>query len=226
MTVLKIRLTILLTLLGFSASAQYNTLSEWYVGASAGASASTMTLVPKYVDKMYALGKNGGLTLRYISENHFGFQLECNYLEAGWLEDYYNHKKAADFSYSRRMSFIEVPFMMHAYLPVQSTHFFFNFGPTFSYLLSESETDKSPINFPQNGKPVERPFQYGVVGGGGLEVHIGPTVLGLDGRYHYHLSNLFNDAIGEDFVTSNLQVITLNLYVMFQLSGNKGKNRF
>jgi hypothetical protein len=207
------------SLLSFSLAAQYNTRNEWYVGPSAGASASIVTLVPKYVDKMYDLGKNGGLAVRYISEDHFGFQLECNYVEEGWLEDYFAHKTAADFSYRRSMRFIEVPFLMHAYTALNSTRFFLNVGPKFSYLLSESETDRSPVTYPQIGKLVESPFQYGVLGGAGLEFHLGPTVLGLEGRYCYNLSNLFKDAIGEDFVTSNLQVITLNAYLLFQLSG-------
>lgn len=217
----KILFAALFPLFSLSLSAQYNTLSEWYVGPSAGASASTMTLVPKYVDKMYSLGKNGGLTLRYISENHFGFQLECNYMEAGWMEDYFGQKNAANYSYRRRMNFVEVPFLMHAYTAIGAARFFLNIGPKFSYLLSESEVDRSPVAYPQIGKLVERPFQYGVLGGGGFEVHLGPTVLGLEGRYCYNLSNIFNDAIGEDFVTSDLQVITLNLYLLFQLSGNK-----
>lgn len=217
----KILFTSLFSLVSLGLSAQYNTLNEWYVGPSAGATASTITLVPKYVDKMYALGKNAGLTVRYISEGHFGLQMECNLAEEGWLEDAFNKKTAASYSYSRRMSFVEMPILMHAYTAVNSTRFFLNIGPKFSYLLSESETDRSPVIYPQIGKATERPFQYGVLGGAGLEVHLGPTVLGLEGRYCYNLSNIFKDAIGEDLVTSNLQVITLNLYFLFQLTGNK-----
>jgi len=217
----KILFTGLFSLLSLALSAQYNTLSEWYIGPSAGASASIVTLEPKYVDKMYSLGKTGGLTLRYISENHFGVQLEFNYLESGWKEDAFRHKKAADYSYSRQLNFVEVPFLMHTYTSIGATRFFLNVGPKISYLLSESEVDRSPTPYLQIGKLVERPFQYGILGGGGLEVHLGPTVLGLEGRYCYNFSNLFNDAVGQDFVTSNLQVITLNLYFLFQLTGNK-----
>jgi hypothetical protein len=203
-----------------TAFAQYNTLSEWYIGPSAGASASTITMVPRKVDKLYTIGKTAGFTVRYVSEPHFGFQMECNYLESGWKEDYYGHKTLADFTYSRQLNFIEVPFLMHAYTSLNAVHFFLNIGPKFSYLISESEVNISPVVYPQHGKLVERPFQYGVLGGGGLEVHIGPAVLGLEGRYCYNLSNLYNDAIGEEFVTSDLQVVTLNLYLLFQLSGN------
>ncbi len=217
----KLQFTALLSIVSLSLSAQYNTLSEWYVGPSAGASASTITLVPKYVDKMYSLGKNGGLTLRYISESHFGFQLECNYLESGWLEDELGYKDSKQYSYSRKLHFMEVPFLMHTYTSVGAARFFLNIGPKFSYLLSESESNRATFPLLDHGKLVERPFQYGVLGGGGFEVHLGPTVLGLEGRYCYNLSNIFNDAIGQDFVTSDLQVITLNMYLLFQLSGRK-----
>ena len=217
----KILFTGLFSFVSLSLAAQYNTLSEWYIGPSVGASASTITLVPKYVDMMYSLGKNGGLTLRYISENHFGFQLECNYLESGWKEDYFGQKNAANYSYWRQMNFIEVPFLMHAYTAIGAARFFLNIGPKFSYLLSESEVDRSPVTYAEIGKLVQRPFQYGVLGGGGFEVHLGPAVMGLEGRYCYNLSNLFNDAIGEPIVTSDLQVITLNMYLLFQLSGRK-----
>lgn len=217
----RIQLTVLFSILTLSVSAQYNTLNELYVGPSAGASASTITLVPNYVDKMYSIGKNGGLTLRYISENHFGIQVECNYLESGWLEDQLGYKDPATYSYSRKMTFVEMPLLMHTYTSMGAARFFLNIGPKFSYLLSESESNRALVPLLDHGKQVERPFQYGVLGGGGFEVHIGPTVVGLEGRYCYNLSNIFKDAIGENFVTSDLQVITLNLYLLFQLSGKK-----
>ena len=147
----KILLSSLLALGSLTLSAQYNTLSEWYVGPSAGASASTITLVPKYVDKMYSLGKNGGLTLRYISENHFGFQLECNYVEEGWLEDY-NGTKSARQLFVRSSHELCGSSLFDAWPTLLPTppRFFFNIGPKFSYLLSESETDRNTGCLPPN----------------------------------------------------------------------------
>jgi hypothetical protein len=213
----KIFLSGLLCLSSLPLSAQYNTLNEWYVGPSAGACASIVTLVPKTVDKFYTLGRTAGLTLRYVSEEHFGFQLECNYLEAGWKEDYYGNKVWSDYTYSRQLKFVEVPFLMHMYTKAGAFRFFLNIGPQFSYLLSESEENLSPVVMTQHGKLVEKPFQYGALGGGGLEVRLGKIALGLEGRYSYYTSNLFQDAIGEDFVTSDLQVVKLNAYLLYQL---------
>lgn len=205
--------------------AQYNTLSELYVGPSAGVTMSTITLVPKLVDKMFIDGKTAGISARYVSENHFGFQIELNYFEAGWKEDYYGLKKSSDYSYLRKLNFIEVPFLMHAYTGTKISRVFINVGPKFSYLYSESEilrdqTEESGML--QHGKSVETPFQYGIIGGAGIEFHLKRSVLGLEGRYCYMLSNLFNDTVDPDnFSASNLQTISVNLYYYFQLSKKK-----
>jgi len=157
----KTLLTGLLTLSSVVLSAQYNTLSEWYVGPSRGATMSTVTLVPKLVDKLYSMGESVGISTRYISENHFGFQLDLNYFEAGWKEDLYGTKKASDYSYARNLEFVEIPFLMHAYTGSKAFRMFLNIGPKLSYLLSESEkmidltSDNEMI---QHGKSVENPF--------------------------------------------------------------------
>lgn len=204
-------------------SAQYNTLSEWYVGPSAGATASTITLVPKMVDKLYSLGKTGGISTRYISEEHFGFQIDLNYFESGWKE--YIKGSGQTYNYSRQLNFVEVPFLMHAYTSAGSTRFFLNIGPKFCYLLSEKEEVLDNSNdMPQHGKLVESPFQYGILGGAGFEVHLKRSVIGLEGRYCYMLSNIFDDTIDSDnFATSSLQTVSLNLYYYFQIGGYNKK---
>ena len=205
-------------------SAQYNTLSEWYIGPSAGATMSTINLVPKLVDKFYAIGKIGGISTRYISEEHFGFQIDLNYFEAGWKEDLLGLKKTSEYSYARTLKFVEVPFLMHAYTGTKSVRLFLNIGPKFSYLLSESEEIRNTTtenNMIQHGKLVENPFQYGILGGAGLELHIKRSVIGLEGRYCYSLSNIFNDAVGQDFTSSSLQTISLNVCYYFQVGGYK-----
>ncbi len=213
----------LIALLAIPVSAQYNTKNEWYIGPTVGATASTVTLVPKMVDKFYSMGRNGGLAVRYVSEDHFGIQAELKYSEAGWKEDYYQSKKWSEYTYSRNLRFVELPILSHLYVATGSTRFFVNAGADFTYLLAESEENRSPEVLWQHGKKVETFFQYGIIGGVGLEFKAGKSVVGLEGRYCYDFSNLFEDAIGNDFVNSNLQVVSLNLYVLFQLTGSKTK---
>jgi hypothetical protein len=191
---------------------------------------STISLVPTYVKNLYTIRKSGGISTRYISENHFGFQIDLNYFESGWKEQEQSSAGTSEaFSYTRNLNFIEVPFLMHMYTTAQSTRFFVNIGPKFSYLLSENEKlmDNNPTSttytYLEHGKLVERPFQYGLLGGVGLEVHLKRSVLGIEGRYCYSLSNLFNDAVDDDFNTSNLQAVSLNLYYYFQVGGYNKK---
>jgi hypothetical protein len=207
---------ILFIMLFSTAHAQYNTRDEWYIGATGGASLSTITLVPKLVDKMYLFGKTGGLTLRYVTEDHFGIQAELNYLETGWKEDLEGLGMNA--SYIRNLRFAEVPILVHAYNTSGLFHFTLNAGSMFSYLLSENETiiDASET-FTDHGKWVEHPLQYGLQGGVGIEAHLGKIVFGLDGRYRFNLSDIFNNAVGDDFSTSSLQTITLNAYLLVKI---------
>jgi len=219
MNVYKTLFTSILVFLCTAVSAQYNTLSEWYVGPSAGVTMSTITLVPKLVDKLYSIGKTAGFSTRYISEKHYGFQMDLQYFEAGWKEDYNGTGNSSDFSYSRKVNFVEMPLLMHTYTTAGPARFFINLGPKFSYLLSEKEVNLSPVAYPEHGKLIEHPFQYGLLGGGGLEIHFKRSVIGLEGRYCYTLSNLFKDAVGDDFTASSLQTMSINMYYYFQLGG-------
>jgi hypothetical protein len=202
------------------AAAQYNTINEWYVGIQGGATASTIILVPKLVDKFYSMGQTGGLILRHLSEQHFGLQVECNYLLAGWKEDYYGNKIWKDYTYSRQFGFVEVPVLAHLYAKSGAARFFLQFGPSFSYYVEGTDVveNRSPEVLLQHEKSIESPFQYGLTGGLGLEFKMGRSQVGLEGRYTYNLTNIFKDQVGEDFANSNLQVISLRMHVLLNLS--------
>lgn len=209
-------LLVCLAIPAVSAHAQYNTRNEWYLGPNAGASLSNVTLVPKLVDKLFTMSNIGGLTLRYVSENHFGLQTELNLLQTGWEED--EQGMGQQFSYKRTINLVDLPFMLHAYTGDKSFRAFLNLGSRFNYVLSEKETTTpGTTHLTQHGKAVEKPFQYGIVGGGGVEYHLKRLVIGFDGRYTYYVSNLFSDAVGDDFSASNLQLVTLNAYLLFRV---------
>ncbi len=197
-------------------SAQYNTLSEWYIGFSGGKTVSTLTLVPKLVDKVFALNNDAGFTIRYISEEHFGLQAEANYFQSGWKEDLSG--TGLTYSYERKLNLVQVPLLLHAFAGSKNTRYFLNIGPQLGFLIGESENiiDNSKV-FEQHGKSVENNFQYGIVAGAGLEFHLWKTVLGVEGRYCYQFSNIFNDEIGSYFNTSSIQAISINAHLLFRL---------
>lgn len=214
-----LRYKLLLPLMALSLTvvqAQYNTKNEWYVGVAGGASLSNVTLVPKLVDKQFAIGNTAGLSIRYISEPHFGLQAEVNYLDAGWQED--QEGSTQPFSYQRQVKMVDVPLLLHAYTGDHIFRGILNVGPRFSYVLSEEETFvDGATRLLHHGKAIESPFQYGLVGGGGFELHLKRLVIGVEGRYTYFLSNLFADAVSDDFNTSSLQVVTINAFIQIQL---------
>jgi hypothetical protein len=143
-------------------------------------------------------------------------QTELSLVQSGWEED--EQGFGQNFSYRRTLNLIDVPFMLHAYTGNKTFRTFLNVGARFNYLLSENEqTAAGTTPLIQHGKTVENPFQYGLSGGAGAEIHLKRLVIGLDGRYTYYMSNLFSDVVGDDFNTSNLQLITLNAYVLFRI---------
>ena len=189
-------------------------LPELYLGAGGGATMSTITLVPQYLDKNYLFAANAGLSMRYMSEKHFGIQLELNYFQSGWKDDF---GYGSTNSYRREMSFIELPFLMHARIASKSIGFYLNLGPKFSFFLSESEYLDSDLSYAYHNKAAETPFQWGILGGGGFEVILKQQRFGLEARYYFGLSDIFSNAVVDDFVSSNLQQISLNLMYYFRL---------
>lgn len=197
---------------------QYNLLSrsELYVGMAAGPTFSTASMVPLYVDKTYRQGLEGGLMLRYITEKYFGIETGLSYSQSGWKDDY--GYMAAD-AYERCLSFVELPFLMHAWLPSGRARFFLDAGPKIGWFISEEENiqNVSGTTWPYYNKATETYFQWGLQGKAGFEFHLGRVVLGLEGGYYYGLSDIFSNAVTDPFVSSNLQQISARLLLLYRL---------
>lgn len=214
----RIFLTVLFLSAAVLSQAQYKAITpELYFGADGGATLSTITTVRAYTDKGFHQGVSGGLKLRYIAEKNFGLECGLRYTQSGWSDDY---GYLATDSYERSMSFLEIPFLLHTYLEGGRSRYFLNAGPKLGYFLSESEEINSSLtaaDVPYYHKATERRLQYGIMGSLGFEFHLGRTVAGLEGGYYYGLSDIFENAVTADFVTSDLQAIHLNLFLLFQV---------
>ncbi|MDH8701289.1 hypothetical protein M2138_000630 [Dysgonomonadaceae bacterium PH5-43] len=178
----------------------------------------------------------GGITVRYISEKNFGLQAELNYSLRGWKErtDSLHVNK-----YTRSVGYLELPLMTHIYFNI-SKRFrgVFNIGPQIGYYLGEATKEKvlyppnSSVQFLENGnvivssknnnveendapsyyyQDIQRKFDYGIVGGGGLELQTGIGNFILEGRYYFGLSDIFNNKRSDYFQTSSNQVISIKL---------------
>ena len=185
---------------------------EWMFGGNAGATFSKIRFTPNVPQDML-LQATGGLTVRYISEKHFGLQLELNYAQRGWKETVDTVVRLNE--YSRRIDYLELPLMTHIYFNMgKHSRLIFNLGPQIGFQIGEKELSRK-INT-SNGsliydQRVQRKFDYGIAGGGGVEIRTGIGCFVLEGRYYFGLSDAFNNTRGDDTQSSGNQVTTIKL---------------
>ena len=167
---------------------------------------------------------SGGITVRYISENHFGIQAELNYSQRGWKEqtDTVNLNK-----YTRSIAYLELPVMTHIYFSLaKHVRLFFNLGPQINFYLGEKEIDRDIVDDKLDTNPrqttsyydisVQHSFDYGLKGAMGLEFRTKAGSFILDGRYYYGLSDVFNSTRSDWFQSSHNQVLGVNLTYLFR----------
>ncbi|MDR0413013.1 MAG: PorT family protein [Dysgonamonadaceae bacterium] len=190
---------------------------EWAFGINGGVTLSEMRFYPNIPQELL-LQQEGGISLRYLSEKHFGIQCELNYSLRGWKEQ---TDTIAHFNrYARSVAYLELPLMTHLYFNLgKRARLVFNIGPQVGYNLSE-KTLKKEIS-PNSGEyayynqPVQRKFDYGIAGGMGLEIRTGAGSLVLEGRYYFGLSDVFNNSRADYLQASSHRVIGIKLTYLY-----------
>ena len=191
------------------------------VGVAGGLNLSQMDLQPQ-VRQTLLKGINGGISARYTSEKYFSMicaaQMEINFSQRGWEEEFDNE---LPYSYSRTLNYIEIPFMAHLSWGKEprGLQFFINLGPQIGFLIGDSEEyggGLTPEERPESirpiyGKEADKNFDYGIVGGAGLELKTKAGNFFIEGRYYYGLSDIFNNSKIDDFGRSANQVISIRL---------------
>ncbi|HBG39933.1 MAG TPA: hypothetical protein DDZ96_12020 [Porphyromonadaceae bacterium] len=226
------RYALIVFLIGLNLSVMYGQANkfkgEFYVGAGAGALVSSVSFSPG-VAQSFHLGMHAGIAAKYISEEHLGVIAEINFAQRGWKEDY---DAETGFSYNRTMNYVEIPFLWHVYFG-NKVRFIFNAGPQVSILFNHSssmsealaadvETQKkaNPDNAfigLQYADPESR-FDYGLIGGVGLELRTGIGDFDLEGRYYFGLADFFRyESRKTDFSRAAHRVIEAKLtyYIKF-----------
>lgn len=200
------------------------------IGVNGGMNMSSVSFDPK-IKQNSLNGMAGGITLRYMSEKYFkmmcGVQIELNYSQRGWdekIEDDTNN------TYSRVMNYIEVPFLAHLAFGKDSRtrgmKFFVNLGPQISFFLSEKEkksanwdTSNRPNGvIEQYGKMTENKFDYGLLGGGGLELSTGIGHFLLEGRYYFGLGDFYKSTKKDYFGRSAHSYMGVRLTYLFDIT--------
>lgn len=215
----------LLTGLSLPASAQLGEpRNNFAVGFNAGANYNNISFQPT-IKQNGLLGITGGLTARYISEKYFamicGVQAELNYSQRGWDEKFEDLND--DRVYSREMTYVEIPFLAHlAFGRDRGAQFFINLGPQIGFMLSDKEkregtwTD-AQLTQEQYGKSIENKFDYGIVGGAGLEIRTKAGNFLLEGRYYFGLADFYNSTKKDYFSKSAHTTISARISYLFDI---------
>ncbi|MDR1783591.1 MAG: PorT family protein [Dysgonamonadaceae bacterium] len=211
----------LLLISGISLQAQKTEFTpEWSFGVNGGITMSKIGFNSQIrVPQDYLMQYSGGLTVRYISENHVGIQGEINYSLRGWAEkiDTLHFNK-----YSRSVAYIEIPLLTHIYFDMgKRARVIFNLGPQVGFQIGEEELERKIVDESAEtgyyAVPVQRKFDYGLKGGAGLEFRTGVGSFILDGNYYFGLSDIFNNSRSDYFQASANRVIGLRMTYLFRL---------
>ncbi|MFP4025591.1 MAG: porin family protein [Thiohalospira sp.] len=160
------------------------------------------------------LGYNGGFVFKYKNEKFFALQVELNYSEKGWLEEF----DTIPNTYQRNLNYIELPFMTHVYFGKQALQFYVNLGSSVGYLVNEKEIKE--INDELYAREyyetvIENKFDFNVLAELGitLDTNIGEFQAGF--RYAMTLTDIFKYTSDSFFEESQNQVISFSLNYYF-----------
>lgn len=195
---------------------------ELYLGVGGGPLFSKVDFVPG-VPLTFKQGVFGGISAKYISEKHLGVIMEINYAQRGWKEDF---DPSTDFSYSRTLNYIEIPFMTHVYAG-RKTRFIVNAGPQISLLVGDNQKMSQALSDNVDARRADDPeaeigmqyegvyelkrIDYGIVAGIGMEFKTGIGDFDLEGRYYFGLGDIFTSRRSAYFSRSASRVIEAKL---------------
>lgn len=209
----------------YSLSAQRREIfkNQLYLGLGGGGASVKMDFVP-HLPQELKIGYQGGVAAKYISEKNLGLIVELNYSQRGWAEEYEidpDSELDLDYSYSRNLNYLEIPFLTHLYFG-KRFRFIFNLGPQISLLLNDkqiigetlADNESLLANSVQYSPITEmRRFDYGLLGGVGVELNLGIGTFDLEGRYYFGLGDLFENRRSENafFARSAHRIIEAKL---------------
>ena len=206
------------------------------VGINGGVALNSISFEPN-INQSQHVAPTVGLTFRVMSEKYFSalcaLQIELNYTRLGWKENVIDaESNPLPDTYRRDMDYVQLPFLARLGWgrEARGFQFFFLLGPQVGFLLGEktSRSASWTLNaegeparpggvFQQYDMPATRKFEYGITGGGGVELS---TRLGhflVEGRYYYGLSDIYGNAKADVFSRSNHGTIFAKVSYLFNL---------
>lgn len=196
------------------------------IGGRAGMSLAQMSFSPS-VKQLWNRGTAGAVTFRYTEEKLFGLIAEVGWVQRGWKENFEEHP----FSYSRSLTYLNVPLLTQIYFGSRRFKAFINLGPQFCYLIGSSISadfdyrNTSQIsNFPRNRQTeqlyteVKNKFDYGICASVGGEFYVQPRhSMLVEARFYYGLGNIYPAAKADTFSASRNMSIEVTLGYFFRI---------
>lgn len=158
-----------------------------------------------------------------------GLILEMNFIQRGWTEEY---KNDPEYSYTRSLNYLEMPFMTHIYFG-NNSRFIFNIGPQISYLLNESSSMSDALaDYVEQQRSIEEnsfaipeeryedashKFDYGIVAGIGLALKTGIGDFDLEGRYYFGLGDILSNRRKDYYSRSAHRIVEAKLTYYLKL---------
>nr|MBP7471382.1 PorT family protein [Prevotella sp.] len=226
--------------------------NDFAVGVNGGYIMSSVGFTPDVSQGKHG-GITGGLSVRYTCEKYFSticsLYAEINYASLGWKENITDMKDAQavnvqtgkGMDYSRSVNYVQIPLFAHLAWGREKNglNFFFNIGPQFGYMISESTNCNFDVNkeiqnitdgtstrsntvMAQDTMKVENKFDYGIAGGIGLECSV--PKMGhflVEARYYYGLGNIYGNSKLDYFGKSNYGNIVIKAAYLFDLANTK-----
>lgn len=174
---------------------------------------------------------HGGIAVRYITEKNLGFIVEMNYAQQGWEQDFSKMGDLKDkgFVHSHKTNYFEIPFLTHIYFG-RKLRFVINLGPKISFLMNEKEelndqlakylaSGEASSDFVthQYYRKLDKKFDYGILGGLGVEFQTGMGNFMLEGRYYFGLADIYNNSKADYFSRSANRIMSAKLTYYIKL---------
>ena len=213
-------------LAALAATAETHSRPHIWIGGKGGVSMGEISFSPS-VKQSWNIGSQGAVTFRYSEEKIFGVIAEFGWVQRGWKENFEEHP----FSYSRSLTYLNLPILTHIYFGSRRFKGFVNLGPQFAYMIGNKtksdfdyEHTNTVPNFPANRQTeqlwaeVKNKFDYGICAGIGCEFYFHPkhSVI-VEGRFYYGLGNIFPASKADTFSASRNMSIEISLGYNFRI---------
>ena len=179
---------------------------QFRIGVGAGPIFSRVDFVSS-VPQTNVQGLSLGVAAKFVSEKNLGVLAELNFTQRGWQEDFSESEISTEHAYSRTLNYLELPLLTHIYFGNKNVKFILNLGPQVSYLLGDkanmndalsnyidgvlAEDPNYPIGIQY--KSIDNKFDYGLLGGMGIEFNTPVGTFDLQGRYYFGLGDSFDN---------------------------------